>query len=188
MADGPGEVTQLLARARSGDARAADVLLPMVYGELRALAQVLLGVERPGHTLQPTALVHEAYVKLVGQTRVEWRDQAHFFSVASQAIRRILVDHARTRKRVKRGSNRPQVELHEDLVEAFDRSVDLLALDEALAKLERTRPRAARVVELRFFGGLSIEEAADVLGVGTATIEREWRLAKAVLHSELNDE
>ncbi len=187
MERGPEDITRLLAEVGAGEARAVDALLPLVYEELRSLAQDMLRGERQGHTLQPTALVHEAYLKLVGQTRVEWRNRAHFFAVAGQAIRRILVDHARTRKRTKRGADRQRVVLSDDLVSAFDRSVDLLALDECLAELGDSHPELAQMVEMRFFAGLTIEETAGVLGTSTSTVERDWRFTRAKLHEKLVD-
>lgn len=144
--------------------------------------------ESPGHTLQPTAVVHEAYLKLVGQERVEWRGRAHFFAVAAQAIRRILVDHARGKMAAKRGGDRIKLDLNEQLVAAFDHSVDVLELDEALAALAKSHPRHVRIVEARFFGGLTVKEVADVLGISTATVEREWRFARAVLYRRLSSD
>jgi len=176
----------MLQAAAEGDSSAADALLPLVYDELRRTAGYLMGAERSDHTLQPTALVHEAYLKLVDQSRVEWRSRAQFFSVAAQAIRRILVDHARAKGSLKRGGGRAKVTLDEQLVASFDRSVDMLALDEALRTLAISHPRHARIVEARFFGGLTIEETAHVLGVSTSTVEREWRYARAVLFRMLS--
>lgn len=179
------DITEILEAASAGDARAADRLLPLVYDELRRVAEQEMDHETPGHTLQPTAVVHEVYLRLVVQDRVEWRGRAHFFAVAAQAIRRILVDHARRRITAKRGGNRLKFELHEQLVSAFERSVDVLALDEALVRLAATHPRNARIVQARFFGGLTVKEVAEVLGVGTATVEREWRFARAWLYDRL---
>ncbi|MGD2108042.1 MAG: sigma-70 family RNA polymerase sigma factor [Phycisphaerae bacterium] len=180
------DVTKFLEAASVGDARAADRLLPLVYDELRGLAMQEMARESPGHTLEPTAVVHEVYLKLVGQNRVEWRGRAHFFAVAAQAIRRILVDHARGRAAAKRGGDRIKLEFDEQLVATFERSIDLLELDVALAELAKSHPRHARIVESRFFGGLTVKGIASVLGIGTATVEREWRFARAVLYRRLS--
>jgi len=182
------DVTLMLQSASEGDTSAADALLPVVYDELRQAAGHLMNAERSDHTLEPTALVHEAYLKLIDQTRVQWQGRAHFFAVAAQAIRRILVDHARAKGRAKRGGGRSRLSLDEAVVASFERSVDMLALDEALEALAETHPRHARIVEARFFGGLTIEETATVLGISTATVEREWRYARAVLFRMLSDE
>lgn len=180
------DVTAILEAASEGDARAADQLLPLVYDELRRLAMHAMIQESPGHTLEPTAVVHEVYLKLVGQERVQWRGRAHFFAVAAQAVRRILVDHARGKMAAKRGGDRVRLELNEQLMAAFEHSVDVLALDEALEDLARSHPRHARIVVSRFFGGLTVKEIADVLGISTATVEREWRFARAVLYRRLS--
>jgi RNA polymerase sigma-70 factor (ECF subfamily) len=182
------DVTALLARASGGDSRAADELLPLVYEKLRTLARELMVQERPDHTLQPTALVHEAYLKLIDQTRAHWRDRAHFFSVAALALRRILVDHARGHERAKRGGGRTKLQLDEGLIAAYEQTVDLLGLDDALARLAQQDAQRARVVELRFFAGLSTDETAAVLNVSTRTVERQWRYARAWLFRELNDD
>jgi RNA polymerase sigma factor (TIGR02999 family) len=182
------DMTALLARASGGDSRAADELLPLVYEKLRTLARELMVQERPDHTLQPTALVHEAYLKLIDQTRAHWRDRAHFFSVAAQALRRILVDHARGHERVKRGGGRTKLQLDEGLIAAYEQTVDLLGLDDALARLAQQDAQRAHVVELRFFAGLSTDETAAVLNVSTRTVERQWRYARAWLFRELNDD
>ncbi len=182
---GSADATQLLANVRSGDRQATDQLLSMVYGELRALAGQLLRHERPDHTLEATALVHEAYLKLVGQTGVEWQDRAHFFAIAAQAIRRILVDHARGHRRDKRGGGRAKLSLDEGLVASYEQAADLVALDDALAQLGERNPQQARIVEIRFFAGLTIEETAAVLGVSTSTVERDWRYARAWLYRAL---
>lgn len=181
------DVTQLLASASAGDRQALDQLLPLVYDELRALAGGMMLHERPDHTLQPTALVHEAYRKLVDQTRAQWQDRAHFFAVAAQVIRRILVDHARGHDRVKRGGGRSKLALDEGLVAAYENLVDLVALDEALEKLAVSQPQQARIVEMRFFSGLTIDETAAVLRISTATVERDWRYARAWLYRALSD-
>ena len=184
---GPTDVTQLLTKASAGDGRAADELLPLVYDELHAVAEGLMRRERPDHTLQPTALVHEAYLKLVDQTRVQWRDQVHFFAVAAQAIRRILVDHARGHERAKRGGGRTKLALSEELLASYAQVVDLIALDEALTQLAASDAQQARIVEMRFFAGLTIGETAAVLGVSTSTVEREWRCARARLYCALSN-
>jgi RNA polymerase sigma factor (TIGR02999 family) len=186
--DEPGDVTQLLVAARDGNNRAADRLLPHVYDELRAVAERLMREERPDHTLQATALVHEVYVKLVDQSRVQWEDQAHFFAVAAQALRRILVDHARTHGREKRGGGRASVLLQDELAAFYQQQVDIIALDEALAGLAAKHPDHARIVEMRFFAGLTIDEVAAVLGVTTRTVERKWRFARAWLRQALSEE
>ncbi|MEW6197879.1 MAG: sigma-70 family RNA polymerase sigma factor [Planctomycetota bacterium] len=179
------DVTRILKRASSGDESAINRLLPMVYEELRALAESYLQRENPGHTLQATALVHEAYLRLVKQEDVEWQNRAHFFALAAQAIRRILVDHARGRGRAKRGGDRERVTLNEDVALTADRDVDLIELDAALEKLARLHERQARIVELRFFGGLTLREAAEVLGVSPRTIDGDWSMARAWLRREL---
>ncbi len=184
----PEAITRLLEEVRDGDQRAADRLLPVVYEELRRLAQAHLRDERPGHTLQATALVHEVYLRLVDQTRVQWQDRAHFFAVAAQAIRRILVDHARGRARQKRGGGgAPRVPLEEAAEVAASPGIDLLALHRALDRLAEQNPVPARVVELRYFGGLTSEEAASVLGISNRTAERHWQFARAWLYQELSE-
>ena len=180
------DITQLLIRARGGDRRATDRLLPLVYDRLRALAQELMQQERPGHTLQATALVHEAYLKLVDQQRAQWQDRAHFFAVAAQAIRRILVDHARGHGRAKRGGGRARLTLNEELAATYDEVVDVAALDEALTQLAQSHPQHARITEMRFFAGLTIEESAAVLGMSTRTVNRHWRYARAWLYKALS--
>ena len=178
----PGQVTQILTELRHGAPHAAEKLLPLVYEQLRALAQRYLSQERPGHTLQATALVHEAYVRLVGEAETGWEDRAHFFAVAARAMRRILVDHARTRGAAKRGGlgRRQPLEAAEMRADQPDEYV--VALDEALTELGGFDPQLARLVELRFFGGLSVEETAAVLGVSTSTVKRDWTIAKGWLH------
>lgn len=157
----------------------------MVYDELRALAESCLQRERHGHTLQATALVHEAYLRLIKQEEVEWRNRAHFFAIAAQAIRRILVDHARGRQRAKRGGDRERVTLDEDVAITPDRDLDVVELDEALEKLAQLNQRQARIVELRFFGGLALREVAEVLGVSPRTVDGDWCMARAWLRREL---
>ncbi len=181
------DVTLVLEQLRNGDERAADKLLPLVYDEFRALARHYLSQERHNHTLQPTALVHEAYMKLVDQTRVDWHGKAHFFAVAAQAMRRILVDHARSRQRDKRGGGRARVALEEATALSPQKDEDVLALDEALERLGAIDPRQAKVVELRFFGGLSVDEVAAALGVSKRTVEGDWTFARAWLSRELRN-
>jgi RNA polymerase sigma factor (TIGR02999 family) len=182
-------VTDLLRAWGDGDLAAVDELVPMVYGELRRQARRCMRAQEPGHTLQTTALVHEAYLRLIGQSHVEWKSRAHFFGVAAKAMRSILVDHARARNAAKRGGAARPVTLSEasDIEAASDteRGVDVLALDEALSRLDELDPRKGRLVELRYFGGLGIEEAAVVLGVSPATVKREWTTARAWLKREL---
>jgi len=182
----PPEVSQLLADWSNGDKAALDKLMPLVYDELRRLAHHYMNRERPGHTLQTTALVNEAYLRLVDQRHVRWQNRAHFFAIAAQMMRRILVDHARSHQYAKRGGHARQVSLDEAAVASQERAADLLALDEALTELAAIDPQQARTVELRFFGGLSIEETAEVLGLSPATIKREWGAAKAWLYREIN--
>ena len=165
-----------------------DQLLPLVYDRLRALAQELMQQERPGHTLQATALVHEVYLKLVDQKRAQWQDRAHFFAVAAQAIRRILVDHARGHGRAKRGGGRAKITLNEELAVTYDGVVNVIALDEALAQLAESHPQHARITEMRFFAGLTIEESAAVLGMSTRTVDRHWRYARAWLYRTLSED
>jgi len=182
-------VTTALAEWGRGDAGAAERLLELIYPELHRIAERQMRRERAGHTLQPTALVHEAYLKLVDQSHVDWRNRAHFLGVAAQAMRRLLVDHARGRDRDKRGGGATLLELDSASGEAGlavpARSVDLLALDQALERLAALDEVQARLVELRFFGGLSVEEAAEALGVSTATAGRDFRSARAFLAREL---
>lgn len=175
----------MLVRASRGDGEAVNRLFPLVYDELRGLAERALLRERCDHTLQATALVHEAYMKLVGREPVAWRDRAHFRALAAQAIRHILVDHARTKKREKRGGGRGRVPLREDMTPDRAGGVDLVALDEALHRLSNDHPRKTLVVELRFFGGLTVAETAEVLGVNARSVERDWQFARAWLFRAL---
>ncbi len=184
----PHEVTQLLLDWSKGNHTALDKLMPLIYRELRRLAHQYLGKERAGHTLQTTDLVHEAYLRLVDQRRVRWQNRSHFFGVAAQLMRRILVDHARRHKRVKRGGGATIVVLDEAAFVSPKSNVDLLALDEALNRLAEIDERKARIVELRFFGGLEVEETAAFLKISGVTVMREWKLAKAWLHRELSNE
>jgi RNA polymerase sigma factor (TIGR02999 family) len=177
-------VTKLLHDWRGGDAGALDRLIPIVYQELRAIADRHLRAERPGHTLQPTALVHEVFLRLVG-TDIRWQDRAHFMAVSARTMRRILVDYARTRKRVKRGGNWLRQTLDEGIVMGESSALDLVKLDEALIRLNARDKRAARAAELHYFGGLSYEDTAEVLAISPATVHRDLRLAKAWLYKEL---
>lgn len=181
-----GNITQLLLQWRRGDKSALEELMPLVYGELRRLARQCMRVERPGHTLQTTALVNEAYLRLVNSSRVQWQDRAHFFAIASQLMRRVLVDEARKRRNLKRGGEYTRVNIDTAEVSSEPRDLDLLALDQALDALAEFAPRKGKVVELRFFGGLSIEETALVLGISEDIVKREWRTAKLWLLQELS--
>jgi RNA polymerase sigma factor (TIGR02999 family) len=185
-AQSPQEVTQLLAARGDGDKQELAALMPMVYDELRRLAHHHLGRERAGHTLQTTALVHEAYLRLVGQKEARWQNRAQFIAVASQMMRRVLVDYARARGFAKRGGGERRVSLDEAMVVSDERAADVVALDEALNALAQFDERKSRMVELRFFGGLSIEETAEVLGVSPGTVMRDWTLAKAWLQREIS--
>ena len=181
-------VTQLLQRWQGdapGSAHVAEDLLPLVYRELRQRAASYLRRERAHHTLQPTALVHEAYLKLLDQKQVEWQNRSHFFGVAAQAMRRILVDHARTRQRVKRGGPADPISLEGIDIAADSGDANLLDLDRALGELEQLDAKQVRLVELRYFAGLTVEETADALGISPATVKREWAVARAWLHSRL---
>jgi RNA polymerase sigma-70 factor, ECF subfamily len=182
------QITERLIAWNSGDATAADEVMRAVYQELHRMAGRYLRLERVGHTLQPTALVHEAYLRLVDQTRVSWQNRAHFFGVASQMMRRILVDYARTKGREKRGGEHTRVSLEEVMCVTEGKGDDLVALDASLERLATIDPRKARVVELRFFGGLSVEETGEVLGVSPQTVMRDWKLAKAWLFNEIKSE
>jgi RNA polymerase sigma factor (TIGR02999 family) len=181
-----GNITQLLLQWRRGDQSALEQLMPLVYEELRRLARQCMRGERAGHTLQTTALVNEAYLRLVNSSRVQWQDRAHFFAIASQLMRRVLVDEARKRRNLKRGGEYTRVAIDEVALPVQARDVDLLALDQALDELAQFAPRKGKVVELRFFGGLSIEETALVMGISTDIVKREWRTAKLWLLQELN--
>lgn len=183
---GTEDVTHLLTELSSGNRSAMDMLLPIIYDELRALAARYLRRERPGHTLQPTALINEAYLRLVDQTRVNWQNRAHFLGVAAQIMRRILIDHARAQNAEKRGHEFQKVPLDEEVDRAVERGAELIALDDALNELARFDEQKSRIVELRYFGGLTIEETAEVLGVTPITIKRHWRITKAWLYGRLN--
>jgi RNA polymerase sigma-70 factor (ECF subfamily) len=182
-----GEITQLLNRLADGDQQAAAELVPLVYNELHRLAVRRLRHERPNHTLQATALVHEAYMKLAEQPGARWQNRAQFFAVASQAMRRILVDYARTQQRAKRGGKQLRVTLEDVCVVSPRITEEILAVDESLARLEKVDPRQARVVELRYFTGLTTEEAAEALGISAKTVIREWNVAKAWLYADLKE-
>ena len=183
----PDDVTQLLAAVNSGDEEAADRLFPLIYDELRSVARRYLGRERSDHTLQATALVHEAYLKLVGQRDASWQGRSHFLAVAATAMRRILVNHAKAHRSAKRGGGRPRLALDEAAAVFEDRAGDLLELDEALTRLAALAPDQARLVELRFFAGLSVEETARLLGVSVRTAQYDWAMARAWLRGELAD-
>ena len=178
----PPEITQLLANWSAGDADAAAHLMPAVYAELRRMARQYLLRERGDHTLQPTALVHEAYLRLANQKDAHWQNRAQFFAVAGQLMRRILVDHARAHLAEKRGGYAEKIELNEAALAPEERAANLVALDDALTELATIDPRKSRVVELRFFGGLTIEETAEAMSLNSATVRRDWTFAKAWLH------
>jgi len=187
MAAIPQEITQLLTRWSSGDKAALDELIPLVYPELRRLARMYMGRENSGHTLQTSALINEAYLRLVNQQDVEWQDRAHFFAVAAQVMRHILVDHARKYRFSKRGGGAEHVPLDELAVVCDERAAELIALDDALNRLAIMDPRKSQIIELRFFGGLTVEETAEVMKLAPITIMREWRAAKAWLGRETLD-
>jgi len=184
--EAPSQVTDLLTRWRGGDRQALDSLMPLVYEELRVLARHYLRGERPDHTLQSTALVHEAFVRLVGQDPPDWKSRAHFFGVAARLMRQILVDHARNHKAAKRGGNSLTITISEELVGGKSEDIDLLALDSALNSLAEVNPQQGRIVELRYFSGLTIEDTSEVLGVSPATVKRSWTVARAWLYREMN--
>ncbi len=181
------EVTALLNKLTAGDSGAASRVVPLIYEELRRLAAHYMAGERPGHTLQTTALVHEAYLRLVDQRQATWQNRTHFYGAAATVMRRILVDHARARLSEKRGGHAPHLALDEALDFCDDQSEELVRLDEALARLARMAPRQSRVIELRFFAGLNVEETAEVMGLSPKTVKRDWSSARAWLHRELRD-
>ena len=186
MSREPKQLTQLLVEWSNGDKAALDQLMPLVYEELRRVAESYLRRERAGHTLQPTALVNEVYLRLIDEKNMTWQSRAHFLGVAAQLMRFILIDHARARASAKRGGPAKKVSL-DDAINFFEqKELDLIELDCALGKLELIDPQQGRIVELRFFGGLTIEETAEVLDVSPATVKREWSMAKAWLHRELS--
>lgn len=183
--DSRKDVTTLLTEWREGNQQALNELTPLVYQELRQLAARQLRHERPGHTLQSTALVHEAYLKLIDQRRVQFKDREHFFAVASQVIRRILVSYARSRNSDKRGGGKTMLAFDESIAFADRKNLDLIELDDALESLSEIDPQQGRIIELRFFGGLTIEATAQVLEISTSTATRDWNVARAWLHREL---
>jgi RNA polymerase sigma-70 factor, ECF subfamily len=184
MADSPGEITRLLQTLSERNQAAAPRLFELLYADLRRVARRHLRSERPDHTLQATELVHEAYFRLAGN-RQDWRNRAHFFAIASSAMRRILVDHARAKHAAKRPGSRQEVQLEDALLLVREQYDDLILLDRALERLNQIDVRQCRIVELRYFGGLTAEEAAEVLGISTITVQRDWVVAKAWLHGEL---
>jgi len=182
----PGEVTQILLDLERGDRSAEARLISLVYGELRRIAAMYLRGEAPDHSLQPTALVHEAYLRLVGIKGVDWQGRSHFFAVSATLMRRILVDHARSHKSARRGKGAYTLNVDEAVLPAPERAPEILALDEALNRLSALDPRQAKIVELRFFAGMSEEEAGHALGISPRTLRRDWRVAKAWLYKELH--
>lgn len=185
MVDDSTEVTALLRRWSDGDRNALDQLIPRVYAELRKIASERMRHENPGHLLESAALVNEAFLKLVDQRGIQWQNRAHFFAIAAQAIRRILVDHARTKNRAKRGGAVQTVVLDERIIAFENKGLEILALDDALTALEKLAPEQSRVVELRFFAGLTAEETAETMGISRSTVNRDWVTAKAWLIREL---
>ena len=186
MSPSPNEVTQLLVAWTSGDQEARDKLVSVVYQELHRLAHHYMKRESAGHTLQTSALVNEAFLRLVDQRDVQWRNRAHFFGIAAQMMRRILVDYARSRRYAKRGGGAHPISLNETMIVSDERSAEIVALDEGLERLPEFDPRKGHIVELRFFGGLTIEETAEVLDVSPGTVMRDWTLAKAWLRREMS--
>jgi RNA polymerase sigma factor (TIGR02999 family) len=184
----PSDITRLLIAWSDGDRAALESLLPLIERELHRIARRYMRREDPGHTLQTTALVNEAFFRLIDQKSVRWQNRAHFFAISAQIMRRILLNYARDRRRAKRGGGAVQVSLSEVAVVGEERPVELLALDEAMGRLASFDERKCRVVELRYFGGLSVEETAEVLGVSAVTVERDWKAAKAWLKREMRDE
>ncbi len=185
MSTAQDDITTLLVRWGRGDQEALDALTPLVYQELRRLANGYLRRERQDHTLEGTVLVHEAYLRLIDQNQVEWRSRNHFYALAAELIRRILVDHARARVAAKRGGSNIKLSLDESLAPAQEKEQDLVSLDDALNALADADSQQSRIVELRYFGGLTIEETADVLGISPATVKRDWVMAKAFLKREM---
>lgn len=186
MKPDPGEVTHLLAQLREGEREAESKLITLVYEELRRLAAYYLRGERPEHTLQPTALVHEAYIRMTKLHNVDWQGRSHFFAIAATVMRRILVDHARAQQAEKRIGFREAISLDEALVVSPARSTELIALDDALEQLSKIDARKSKIVELRFYGGLSEEETGVALGISTRTVKRDWRVAKVWLYNEVH--
>ena len=187
MFPNPQGITQLLTRWSSGDKAALDELIPIIYPELRRLARAYMGRENSAHTLQTSALINEAYLRLVNQQDVEWQNRSHFYAVAAQVMRHILVDHARRYRSNKRGAGTEHIHLDDVAIVGEERAADLIALDDALTRLALIDERKSRIVELRFFGGLTVEETAEVMKVAPITIMREWRAAKAWLGREISD-
>lgn len=179
------EITRLLLAWREGDNGALDELMPAVYEELKRLASAYMRRQKPGHSLQTVDLVNEAYMRLVDSSRVNWQDRNHFYAIAAQIMRRLLVDSARKRNSQKRGGDRARITLDDNLEAAIEPGTDLVALDEAMKQLAELNPRHSRIVELRYFGGLTEEETAEVLGVSSRTIRRDWTIARAFLYREL---
>jgi RNA polymerase sigma factor (TIGR02999 family) len=184
----PSKLTELLHRLQAGNRAAVDRLFQAVYQELRGMAEQIFRRESPGQTIQPTALVHEAYLKLIDQKSVDWQGRAHFFALAAQAMRRILLDRAKRRGAAKRGGGWKRITLNERLVPGIQPNERLLALDEALNRLAQLDPRQAQMVELRFFGGFGVEQTAEILGISKRTAEREWTMVRAWLRRELADD
>jgi RNA polymerase sigma factor (TIGR02999 family) len=180
-------VTKMLRDWRNGDQEALEQLIPVVYDELHRQAARYLRREHPGHTLQTTALIHEAYLRLINQQNIEWQNRAHFYAIAARLMRQILVDHARRRQATKRGGSDIKVPLEEAMVISPGENVDLVALDEALTRLAAIDPQQSRIVELRYFSGLSVEETAEVLGVSSRTVNRDWNVAKAWLRQQISE-
>jgi RNA polymerase sigma factor (TIGR02999 family) len=185
VTNSPEDVTRLLVDWSHGEKGALDALTPLVYNELRRLAKIYLRRERPDHTLEGTALVHEAYLRLIDQRQVEWRSRSHFFALAAELIRRILVDHARARVAAKRGGPNYKLSLDDAMASAEEKDLDLVALDDALKALTQADPQQSRIVELRYFGGLTIEKTAEIVGISPATVKRDWVMAKAFLKREM---
>jgi RNA polymerase sigma factor (TIGR02999 family) len=186
MTSTPEEITRMLIAWNQGNERARDELIPLIYDELRRLARAHLRRERINHTLQPTALVHEAFLRMVDQSQVNWQNRAHFFGSAARLMRQILINHAEARRAAKRGGEAERISLNDVDRFTVEEEIDLIALNEALKNLERIDPRQERIVEMRYFGGLAIEEIAEVIGVSPATVKREWSVARAWLRRELS--
>jgi RNA polymerase sigma-70 factor (ECF subfamily) len=182
----PGDVTRLLFEIKGGNRSAEEQLIPLVYKELHRIASARLRNEAPHHSIQPTALVHETYLKLTKLREIDWQSRSHFFAVSATIMRRILVDHARANQTKKRGERGTMVTLNDAMIPAPERELEILALDEALNKLARLDERQSKIVELRFFAGMSEEEAGEVLGISARTVKRDWRIAKAWLYAELH--
>ena len=185
MEGNPAQLTQLLRAWRNGEPQALDQLMPLVLQELKKIARNFMRGQRVGHTLQTTALVNEAYVRLVDSSRVNWQDRSHFFAISAQLMRRILVDIARRKNSLKRGGERVQVSLADDVKAAPQKETDVVALDEALERLAQLNPRHSQIVELKYFGGLTEEDIAETLGISVRTVRRDWNLARAWLFREL---